>query len=92
MSAITTKPDPVVPTAARLVLDLLSGWRHGTLTLEAPDGVERLFRGAVQGPAVRKRMHDWSVCDEVLRAGDIGFAESYIDGRWDADDLPAVLA
>jgi cyclopropane-fatty-acyl-phospholipid synthase len=92
MSAITTKPDPVVPAAARLVLDLLSGWRHGTLTLEAPDGIERLFRGAVQGPAVRKRMHDWSVCDDVLRAGDIGFAESYIDGRWDADDLPAVLA
>ncbi len=92
MSSITTKPDLVIPAAARLVLDLLAGWRHGTLALETPDGIERTFRGASQGPAIRKRMHDWSVCDEVLRAGDIGFAESYIDGRWDADDLPAVLA
>jgi cyclopropane-fatty-acyl-phospholipid synthase len=92
MSSTTLAPGGAVPAAARLVFDVLSGWRHGTLVIDTPDGVERTFRGSGQGATIRKRMLDWSVCDDVLRAGDIGFAESYIDGRWDADDLPTVLA
>jgi cyclopropane-fatty-acyl-phospholipid synthase len=37
------------------------------------------------------RLHDWRVCSAALKSGDIGFAESWIDGSWSSPDLVALL-
>jgi len=37
------------------------------------------------------RVLDWEVCSAVLRSGDIGFAESFIEGHWTTPDLAALL-
>jgi cyclopropane-fatty-acyl-phospholipid synthase len=34
---------------------------------------------------------DWRACSAALARGDIGFAESYIDGHWTTPDLVALL-
>jgi cyclopropane-fatty-acyl-phospholipid synthase len=36
-------------------------------------------------------LQDWEVASDVLRAGQLGFAEAYLQGRWHTPDLPAVL-
>ncbi|WP_374406618.1 class I SAM-dependent methyltransferase [Hydrogenophaga sp.] len=78
------------PAAARTTLRLLQELRHGTLTLQLPDGaVHRFGQGA--GPTALLRLHDWSVFGATLRSGDIGFAEAYIAGQWSTPHLSELL-
>ena len=86
-----TSPAPP-PAAARALLRLLQQLPHGRLDLQAADGTALSFGHAVpQAPRAVARVHDWAVCSAVLRSGDIGFAEAYIDGHWESPDLPALL-
>jgi cyclopropane-fatty-acyl-phospholipid synthase len=34
---------------------------------------------------------EWSVFDQVIERGDVGFAEAWIDGDWHSPDLTALL-
>jgi cyclopropane-fatty-acyl-phospholipid synthase len=78
------------PAAARTALRLLSRLRHGTLTLQLPDGSLQRF-GSGQAPTASLHLLNWNVCAAALRSGDIGFAESYIAGDWRTPDLPDLL-
>lgn len=83
-------PSAALPFSARGVLKLLAHLRHGTLHLELPDGqVQHLGRG--DGPEASLRIHDSAMLARVLRSGDIGLAESYLDGQWSTPDLPGLL-
>jgi cyclopropane-fatty-acyl-phospholipid synthase len=80
------------PAAARAVFQLLRRLRHGTLTVQLPDGSSALFGTPAEGaPRAAIRLRNWSVCTAALKSGDIGFAESYIDGSWTSPDLTALL-
>jgi cyclopropane-fatty-acyl-phospholipid synthase len=84
-----TAPSAKPPAAARRALRLLSGLRHGTLELQAPDGsLQRLGHGPRRAAL---RVHDWQMAARTLASGDIGFAESYIAGDWDSPDLSGLL-
>lgn len=78
------------PAAARTVLQLLQRLRHGSLTLQLPDGTVQRF-GSIEGPHASLRLHNWNVCTAALKSGDIGFAESYIAGDWHSPDLTSLL-
>ncbi len=81
---------PRAPAAARAVLGLLARLAHGSLELQLPDGAKLHFgRGA---PAASAQIANWNVFSRVLKSGDIGFAEGYIAGEWDAPDLTALLS
>jgi cyclopropane-fatty-acyl-phospholipid synthase len=79
------------PAAARLLFRLLDGLRSGSLEVVDPEGRRCAFPGRMPGPHASLVLHDWNVCSDILRRGDIGFAESYIDGRWESGDLSALL-
>ncbi len=80
------------PAAARAVLRLLKGLKHGTLDLQLPDGSSAHFGSQAPGePRATMRLRNWNVCSAALRSGDIGFAESYIAGDWNTPDLTALL-
>ena len=81
---------PRLPLAARTVLRCLRQIRHGSIELHLPDG-QLLRVGQGEGPHASLRIHDWSVCAAVLKSGDIGLAEAWIDGRWTTRDLPGLL-
>lgn len=79
-----------IPAVARTALHLLQHIQHGNLVLELPDGTQ-LQRGAGGPPSASMRLHNWKVFTRVLRAGDIGLAESYIAQDWSTPDLAALL-
>jgi len=64
----------------------------GRLTVEFPSGAHRTFEGAADGPQALLKIHDLRVITRMLLSGDIGFAESYMDGDWDTPDLTSLLA
>lgn len=77
------------PTPARIVTRMLRQVGHGALHLRFPDGQTSVF-GHGESP-VMLHLHSWQPCAAALRSGDIGFAESFIDGQWSTDDLPGLL-
>ncbi len=78
-----------LPRAARTVLRLLDGLKGGSLDVALP-GEQRQHCGT--GPILAHlTVRDWSVFDAVLARGDIGFAETYLEGQWDTPDLAALL-
>ena len=78
------------PAAARTVLKLLERLRHGSLTLQLPDGSMQRFGGEAM-PHATLALHNWNVCGAALKSGDIGFAESYIAGDWSTPNLTDLL-
>lgn len=78
-----------LPPATRTVMRLLERLAVGQLELSMPDGSTlRLGRGT---PHAALRVRDARCFERVLRSGDIGFAEGYIEGDWDTPDLPALI-
>jgi cyclopropane-fatty-acyl-phospholipid synthase len=89
--ARTTAPAPASATV-RTVFRLLDRIRHGSLELRLPDGSSARFGSRADGePRASMRLANWDVFGAALRAGDIGFAESYIAGDWTTPDLPGLL-
>lgn len=78
------------PAAARTVLKLLQHLRHGSLTVQLPDGSMQRFGGEAL-PHASLQMHNWNVCSAALKSGDIGFAESFIAGDWSTPNLTELL-
>ena len=93
-SAITTGA-PSLPVhlplrdrlAARLVLGTLGRWRAGLITLVLPDGRVVSYGDATSSRSVRITVKSWAFFRRVLTAGDIGNAESYMEGEWEVNDL-----
>lgn len=87
------------PASARRVFKLLAHLPFGRLDMQLPDGSSAHFPlhasapvEAGSQPRAALRLHNWRVFDRVLKSGDIGFAESFIDGDWTTPDLYALLA
>ena len=80
------------PAAAHAVFRLMRALKHGTLTIQLPDGGSLDF-GHSEGTELRAaiRLRNWNPCAAALKSGDIGFAESYIAGDWSTPDLTALL-
>ena len=79
-----------MPGAARTALKLLLRLKHGTLTVQLPDGSLQRF-GSGTAPMASLHLHNWNPCSAALRSGDIGFAESYIAGDWTTPHLTDLL-
>lgn len=78
------------PAAARSVLRLLQRLRHGTLTVQLPDGRSHCF-GSGAAPHAALTLRSWAPCARALKSGDIGFAEGYIAGEWTTPNLADLL-
>ncbi|MDP2239561.1 MAG: cyclopropane-fatty-acyl-phospholipid synthase family protein [Burkholderiales bacterium] len=83
--------DATPPFAARLLFRMFDHLRSGSLDVMSPDGRYHAFPGQLPGTHASLELRDWAVCADILRRGDIGFAEAYFNGRWDSEDLTALL-
>ena len=93
MSSSLLNPPHVVdsaPAAARAVFGLMKNLKHGSLTVQLPDGSSLNF-GQDHEPRAAIRLRNWNPCAAALKSGDIGFAESYIQGDWSTPDLATLL-
>lgn len=62
----------------------------GSLKLTTPDGITRTFEGKLPGENAAIEIRDWRVISNMMRKGDIGFAEDYRAGNWETDNLTAL--
>jgi cyclopropane-fatty-acyl-phospholipid synthase len=76
----------------KLLTYMLSGLRVGSLDLSLPNGATRRFEGVEPGPHGVLRIKSEGIIRHVLRAGEVGFGEAYLDDCWDSPDLARLLA
>ncbi|MCY4152339.1 MAG: cyclopropane-fatty-acyl-phospholipid synthase [Aestuariivita sp.] len=64
---------------------------HGCLDAFLPDG--RVFRaqGSRPGPSVEVHVHNLDVFARLIREGDLGFCDAYLDGDWSTPSLQAFM-
>jgi len=65
--------------------------RNGRMDIVLPDG--RVFRveGAQPGPVAEMHIHNPDVFARLIREGDLGFCDAYLDGWWSTPDLQAFM-
>ena len=100
-SAVAAYVPPCVPSfAQRSVLGAFAEMRKGHLRFELPDGSFREF-GDLSTPIVLPhglpgtaviRVSNAAFFKKCFWSGDIGFAESVMDGDWETPQLAAVIA
>ena len=86
-SAIAGLKAPASVKAALLVLLCVRG---GTVLVTLPDGRALLFGDL--GPRTTLDIKNYRFARRLIANGDIGFAEGWIAGDWESDDLSALLA
>jgi cyclopropane-fatty-acyl-phospholipid synthase len=80
-----------VPLSLRLLLYMFRGVRIGTLDVRLPDGSHQSFGGLEPGPHGVLHINDARLVRQVIRNGEVGFGEAYIEGWWDSPDLAPLL-
>lgn len=78
------------PLAARMLLGLLGKLQVGTVVLTGPEGDVHRFAHTPE-PYVEFAVHNWDACRQILKSGDIGFAEAYRDGTVSCNCIVSVL-
>ncbi|MDP3738260.1 MAG: cyclopropane-fatty-acyl-phospholipid synthase family protein [Hyphomonadaceae bacterium] len=80
-----------MPASLRIAALLISRLKKGRLDITLPDGRTLRFQGTEPGPHGEIIARDLAFTRPVLSKGDIGFAESFMDQKFDTPDLAAVL-
>ena len=68
----------------------LSGIEQGTLHVTYSDGIQKTY-GNGQSPKADLHIHNSQIFKRMSLYGDIGFAESYMDGDFETSDLTALI-
>jgi cyclopropane-fatty-acyl-phospholipid synthase len=78
--------------ARKIVLSLLAKMSVGRLEMTLPEGTTKVFGGADNQISAALRVFDDSMFWRCLLYGDIGLAESYIDGLCEISNIRDVLS
>ena len=83
--------NPAERLAGWFVRHLLPTLEYGHLTVVTPSGERIEHRAANPDINATLVLHRWRAIWRLVTHGDIGFAESYIDGDWSTPDLTALI-
>ena len=75
--------------AARIVIRVLERIATGRLHVTLPSGANLAFGPG--GAQAEIAFNDWRAFGRILRDGDIGFAEGWLEQQWHTPDLTALL-
>lgn len=67
------------------------GLKTGSLTLQLPDGDVLLIEGDESGVSGTIVLHSYDLLQRVLRSGDVGVGESFMDAEWSSPNVTDVL-
>lgn len=88
----SSTPSMLERFAMRFVTSFLQSIQRGELTIIFPDGESRTFGGTSAGRRATMVLRNYRLFWRVLKDGAIGLGESFVDGDWDCDHLPSVIA
>ncbi|MFD2741114.1 class I SAM-dependent methyltransferase [Sulfitobacter aestuarii] len=67
------------------------GLQHGRVDFVLPDGRRFRAEGAAPGPVAELQIHNRDLFARLIREGDLGFCDAYLDEWWSTPDLQAFM-
>ncbi len=80
-----------LPASMRFGAMIIARFNKGRLDMVLADGRTLRFEGKNPGPIAEMIVHDNKFMRTVASRGDIGFAEVFMDGKFDTPDLATLL-
>ena len=91
LSASSRTERPAFSPSTIVLKRLLKQVQHGRLVLSLPGGEVIAVNGLLPGPEAKIAIVKWNSLRRLLTGGDIGFAQSYIEGEWTSPHLTSVI-
>ncbi|MEM1234292.1 MAG: cyclopropane-fatty-acyl-phospholipid synthase family protein [Pseudomonadota bacterium] len=87
----STRGQPNLPRYFKQVFELAKVAENGRLDIRLPDG--RVFRADTRkpGPVAEVVVHDTGVFARMIREGQLGFCDAYLEGEWSTPDLQSFM-
>ena len=70
---------------------MASSLRYGRIDFVLPDGRKFRAEGQNPGPVAELYIHNVDLFARLIREGDLGFCDAYLDGWWSTPDLQAFM-
>ncbi len=83
----TTKGQTDLPRYFATGFEVAKRLEHGRLDFVLPDGRRFRAEGQKPGPVAEITIHNPDTFGRLIREGDLGFCEAYLDGWWSTPDL-----
>jgi cyclopropane-fatty-acyl-phospholipid synthase len=80
-----------LPFFVRQIFRFATRIELGSLTVNLPDGRRLRFGNGKPGPDAEMTIHDYVFAKRMLTGGDLGVAEAFLRGEWEARDLTEFL-
>jgi cyclopropane-fatty-acyl-phospholipid synthase len=87
----TTDGQSGLPRYFPQVFRIASTLRNGRLDFVLADGRRFRAQGQGPGPAAEIQVHDDDIFARLIREGDLGFSDAYLEGGWSSPDLQAFM-
>lgn len=87
----TTDGQSGLPRYFPQVFRIASTLRNGRLDFVLADGRRFRAQGRGPGPAAEIHVHDDDIFARLIREGDLGFSDAYLEGGWSSPDLQAFM-
>ncbi|MDO9640346.1 MAG: cyclopropane-fatty-acyl-phospholipid synthase family protein [Pseudotabrizicola sp.] len=87
----TTKGQTGLPRYFTQAFAVANRLGEGRLDFVLPDGRRFRLEGAKPGPIAEIAIHNNELFARMIREGDLGFCDAYLDGWWSSPDLQAFL-
>jgi len=89
MILTSTEQQPNLPRYFPQVYELSKKLNNGRIDFLLPDGRKFRAEGPKPGPVAELHIHSPDVFARLIREGDLGFCDAYLDGDWSTPDLLA---
>ncbi|WP_298863671.1 cyclopropane-fatty-acyl-phospholipid synthase family protein [uncultured Sulfitobacter sp.] len=91
MILTTTEGQKNLPRYFARVMGMASSLRYGRIDFVLPDGRRFRAEGQNPGPVAELDIHNVDLFARLIREGDLGFCDAYLDGWWSTPDLQAFM-
>jgi cyclopropane-fatty-acyl-phospholipid synthase len=91
MILTTTKGQSNLPRYFAAAFDVAQKMKNGRLDLVLPDGRRFRAEGQNHGFVAELEIHNPDLFARMIREGDLGFCDAYLDGWWSTPDLQAFM-
>ena len=91
MILTTTEGQKDLPRYFARVLGMASSLRFGQIDFVLPDGRRFRAEGQSRGPVAELNVHNTDLFARLIREGDLGFCDAYLDDWWSTPDLQAFM-
>jgi len=91
MILTTTEGQENLPRYFATIFDKLTSLPRGRIDIVLPDGRHFRADGQAPGYVAEVHVHDADLFARVIREGDMGFSDAYLEGGWSTPDLQAFM-